>query len=243
MNKQKNVLITGASRGIGRAIATRLTHDGYQVINLDKLAPPSLLKDEEFHQIDITHSEALKILLQEITTRTKVLRLVNNAGIIKPGALENVSAEDFDAVYALNLKAPMVLAQQLLPQMRAANFGRIVNIASRAALGKEERTAYSAMKAGLQGITRTWALELAQFGITVNAIGPGPIATELFTSGNPPNAPKTIKIIENIPVKRMGQPEDIAHAAAYLIDDRSSFTTGQTLYVCGGMTVGLSNAS
>jgi NAD(P)-dependent dehydrogenase (short-subunit alcohol dehydrogenase family) len=99
------------------------------------------------------------------------------------------------------------------------------------------------MKAGLQGMTRTWALELAQYGITVNAIGPGPIATELFTSGNPPNAPKTIKIIENIPVKRMGQPEDIAHAAAYLIDDRSSFTTGQTLYVCGGMTVGLSNAS
>jgi NAD(P)-dependent dehydrogenase (short-subunit alcohol dehydrogenase family) len=154
-----------------------------------------------------------------------------------------VSAADFDAVYALNLKAPMVLAQQLLPQMRQANFGRIVNIASRAALGKEERTAYAAMKAGLQGMTRTWALELAQYGITVNAIGPGPIATELFTSGNPPNAPKTIKIIENIPVKRMGQPEDIAHAAAYLLDERSSFTTGQTLYVCGGMTVGLSNAS
>jgi NAD(P)-dependent dehydrogenase (short-subunit alcohol dehydrogenase family) len=243
MDTQKNVLITGASRGIGRAIATRLTHDGYRVINLDKLAPPCLLKDEEFYQVDITDSNAVISLLQEITNRTKVLRLVNNAGIIRPGALEDVSTADFDAVYALNLKAPMVLAQQLLPQMRQENFGRIVNIASRAALGKEERTAYAAMKAGLQGMTRTWALELAQYGITVNAIGPGPIATELFTSGNPPNAPKTIKIIENIPVKRMGQPEDIAHAAAYLIDDRSSFTTGQTLYVCGGMTVGLSNAS
>ena len=109
MDKQKNVLITGASRGIGRAIATRLTHDGYQVINLDKLAPPSLLKDEEFHQIDITDSNAVKALLQEITHRTKVLRLVNNAGIIKPGALEDVTMEDFDAVYALNLKAPMVI--------------------------------------------------------------------------------------------------------------------------------------
>ncbi len=243
MDNQKNVLITGASRGIGRAIATRLTHDGYRVINLDKLVPPSLLKDEEFHQIDITDSKAVKTLLEDITARTKVLRLVNNAGIIKPGALEDVSSEDFDAVYALNLKAPMLIAQQLVPQMRAANFGRIVNIASRAVLGKEERTAYAAMKSGLQGMTRTWALELAQFGITVNAIGPGPIATELFTSGNPPNAPKTIKIIENVPVKRMGQPEDIAHAAAYLLDDRSSFTTGQTLFVCGGMTIGLSNAS
>ena len=243
MSSQKNVLVTGASRGIGRAIATRLTQDGYRVINFDKSAPPSLLAGEEFHHIDITDHHAVSILMKDITNRMQVLRLVNNAGMIKPGALEDVIEEDFDSVYALNLKAPMVLAQALLAHMRQANFGRIVNIASRAALGKEERTAYAATKAGLIGMTRTWALEMAQFGITVNAIGPGPIATELFTSGNPPNAPKTIKIVESIPVKRMGQPEDIAHAAAYLMDDRSSFTTGQTLYVCGGMTVGLSNAS
>jgi NAD(P)-dependent dehydrogenase (short-subunit alcohol dehydrogenase family) len=240
---KKNVLVTGASQGIGRAIATRLTQDGFQVINFDKSAPKSLLEGEEFHCVDVTDSKAITQLIKEITARAEVVRLVNNAGMIKPGALEDVIEEDFDSVYALNLKAPMVLAQALLAHMRQANFGRIVNIASRAALGKEERTAYAATKAGLIGMTRTWALEMAQFGITVNAIGPGPIATELFTSGNPPNAPKTIKIVESIPVKRMGQPEDIAHAAAYLMDDRSSFTTGQTLYVCGGMTVGLSNAS
>jgi len=243
MDSHKYVLITGASRGIGRAIAVRLTQDGYRVINLDKSAPLSLLAGEEFQQIDITDSNTLSALLKDISSCKQILRLVNNAGMIKPGALEDVIEKDFDAVYALNLKAPMLLAQALLPYMRQANFGRIVNIASRAALGKEERTTYAATKAGLLGMTRTWALEMAQFGITVNAIGPGPIATELFTSGNPPNAPKTIKIIESIPVKRMGQPEDIAHAAAYLLDDRSSFTTGQTLYVCGGMTVGLSNAS
>jgi NAD(P)-dependent dehydrogenase (short-subunit alcohol dehydrogenase family) len=243
VNAERNVLITGASSGIGRAIATRLTQDGFAVINLDKTVPASLLPYEEFHQIDITHTDTLANLIKDIGSRRQLVRLVNNAGMIKPGALEDVLESDFDAVYALNLKAPMFLTQCLLPYMREAKFGRIVNIASRAALGKEERTAYAATKAGLLGMTRTWALEMAQFGITVNAIGPGPIATELFTSGNPPNAPKTIKIIESIPVKRMGEPEDIAHAAAYLMDDRAGFITGQTLYVCGGMTVGLSNAS
>ena len=243
MNSAKNVLITGGSRGIGRAIATRLTQDGYQVINLDKLIPPSLLPGEEFHPIDVTDSLALRALIKDITHRTQVLRLVNNAGMIRPAALEDVSDQDFHDIFALNLRAPMVLTQSLYPHMRAANFGRVVSISSRAALGKEERTSYAATKSGLLGMTRTWALEMAQFGITVNAIAPGPIATELFTSGNPPNAPKTIKIVESIPVKRMGQPEDIANAAAYLLDDRSGFVTGQTLYVCGGMTVGLSNAS
>jgi NAD(P)-dependent dehydrogenase (short-subunit alcohol dehydrogenase family) len=123
--------------------------------------------------------------------------------------------------------------------MQAARFGRIINISSRAALGKELRTVYSATKAGLLGMTRTWALELAPDGVTVNAIGPGPIATELFVSGNPPDSPKTKKILESIPLKRMGEPKDIAHAVASLLDDRAGFITGQVLYVCGGLTVGL----
>jgi NAD(P)-dependent dehydrogenase (short-subunit alcohol dehydrogenase family) len=123
--------------------------------------------------------------------------------------------------------------------MQAARFGRIINISSRAALGKELRTVYSATKAGLLGMTRTWALELAPYGVTVNAIGPGPIATELFLSGNPPDSPKTKKILESIPLKRMGEPEDIAHAVASLLDDRAGYITGQVLYVCGGLTVGL----
>ena len=237
------VLITGASQGIGRAIATRVIQDGYRVINLDKKAPKSLLEGETYHSIDLMDPQAIEELIPKITKQEPILRLVNNAGFIRPGALENTTLDDFEAVMALNLRAPMLLAQQLLPHMRQAKFGRIVSIASRAALGKEERTVYAASKAGLVGMTKTWALEMAKFGITVNAIGPGPIATELFTSGNPPDDPKTIKIIQNIPVQRMGQPEDVAHAVASFLDDRAGFITGQIHFVCGGMTVGLSNAT
>ncbi len=243
MQINNRVLITGASQGIGRAIAIRATHDGYRVINLDKKAPKSLLEGETYHPIDLMDPKAIEELIPRISKEEPIVRLVNNAGFIRPGALENTTLDDFEAVMALNLRAPMLLAQQLLPQMRQAKFGRIVSIASRAALGKQERTVYAASKAGLVGMTKTWALEMAPFGITVNAIGPGPIATELFTSGNPPGHPKTIKIIQNIPVQRMGQPEDVAHAVASLLDDRAGFITGQIHFVCGGMTVGLSNAS
>ena len=243
MNINNLVLITGASQGIGRAIATRATQDGYRVINLDQNPPKSLLKDELFHPIDLTNTDAIEELITKLLQKEPIVRLVNNAGIIRPGSLEQASLEDFDAVMALNLRAPMLLSKLLLPAMRKAKFGRIISIASRAALGKEERTVYAGSKAGLLGMTRTWALEMAKDGITANAIGPGPIETELFKSGNPPNDPKTIKIVQNIPVKRMGQPEDIAHAAASLLDDRAGFITGQVLYVCGGMTVGLTQGT
>ena len=242
MNINNLVLITGASQGIGREIATRATEDGYRVINLDQKAPKTLLKDEVFHPIDLTDVNAIDNLMPQLLARQPIVRLVNNAGIIRPAALEQTTVDDFDAVMAINLRAPMLLTQHLFPGMRKAKFGRIVSIASRAALGKEERTVYAGSKAGLIGMTKTWALEMAQYGITVNAIGPGPIATELFTSGNPPDAPKTIKILQSIPVQRMGQPEDVAHAVASLLDDRAGFITGQIHYVCGGMTVGLSNA-
>ena len=243
MSKTKNILISGGSGGIGRAIAKRVIGDGYQVINLDLVPPKLLLAGETFHQIDLIDAQATRELIADLLKTTSILRLVNNAGIIRPGSLEDVSLNDFNAVMDLNLRAPMLLAQSLMPAMRAAQFGRIINIASRAALGKEERTAYAASKAGLLGMTRTWALEMAHFGITVNAIGPGPIATELFTSGNHPDHPKTKKIVANIPVQRMGQPEDVAHAVALFLDDRAGFITGQVLYVCGGITVGLSNAA
>lgn len=239
----KKVLITGASGGIGHAIAQRLIDDGHTVINLDIAKPQTPLPGSTWIQVDLTDPQAIQTAMAPIVAAGDVLRLINNAGFIRPATLENTALDDMRDVVALNTRGPILVTQALLPAMRKAGFGRIVNVASRAALGKELRTAYSATKAGMLGMTRTWAMETAADGITVNAIGPGPIATELFLSGNPPDSPKTQQIIDSIPVKRMGAPEDIAHAVASLLDDRAGFITGQVLYVCGGMTAGLSHTA
>jgi len=237
----KHVLVTGGSQGIGRAVVMRLLSDGYHVFNFDLVPPAQTAPGEDFSEVDLVNGAALDAALSALLTRHPVVRLVNNAGIVRPAPIERATADDLAAVSALNLLAPLRLLQGLLPAMRDAGFGRVVNISSRAALGKLERSAYAATKAGLHGMTRTWALELGAYGVTVNAVGPGPIATDLFERVNPPGHPNTEKIRNAIPVKRMGTAEDVAHAVASLIDDRAGFITGQVLYVCGGMTVGLGN--
>lgn len=233
------ILITGGSGGIGRAIVRRAAEQGWRPVTLDLRPPADPLPNEAFMACDLADLPAARAALAEAASRHAPTRLVNNVGIVRPAPLEETSAEDLAAVLEVNLRSAILAAQALLPAMREAGFGRIVNIASRAALGKELRTAYAASKAGLIGLTRTWALELAGQGITVNAIGPGPIATELFRRANPDNSPRTRAIIEGVPVKRLGTPEDIAHAAGFFLDDRAGFVTGQVVYVCGGLTVGV----
>eukprot|EP01037_Dinobryon_pediforme_P002901 gene2900-2942_t len=125
----------------------------------------------------------------------------------------------------------MLLVQAFLPTLRASGQGRIVNMSSRAALGKGERIVYSATKAGMIGMTRTLAMELGRDGITVNAIGPGPIATELFRQSNPKGAPQTQRILNSIAVGRMGTPDDVARAALFFLSPDNGFVTGQVLYV------------
>ncbi|WP_372620620.1 SDR family oxidoreductase [Falsiroseomonas sp.] len=234
-----SILITGGAGGIGRAIAHRAAEAGWRPVTLDLRAPSDPLPNEAYIHCDFADAAAARAALAEAVALHAPTRLVNNVGIVRPAPLEETDIDDLAAVLDVNLRSAVLAAQALLPAMREAGFGRIVNIASRAALGKELRTAYAASKAGLIGLTRTWALELAGQGITVNAIGPGPIATELFRRANPDNSPKTRAIIEGVPVKRLGTPEDIAHACAFLLDERAGFVTGQTVYVCGGLTVGL----
>ncbi|WP_353235860.1 SDR family oxidoreductase [Diaphorobacter ruginosibacter] len=232
---RERVLITGGGAGIGAATAERCRADGFEPIVIDRVVdhiPGGI-------QADLSNVEATARALEQALEGGPITRLVNNVGVVVPAQAQSQTLEQFDLAYALNLRCSLQCMQAVLPGMKEAGFGRIVNMSSRAALGKDLRTAYSATKAGLIGMTRVWALELGSFGITANAVGPGPIRTELFDKANPPDAPRTQAIINAVPVKRVGTPDDVAHAVSYLLDARSGFVTGQILYVCGGMTVGV----
>jgi hypothetical protein len=239
MDKPEVTLVTGGSAGIGRAICEAVLAQGKTVVNLDYATPswshPRLVS----FQADLTQEVPTKERAAQITSAYSVTALVNNAGATRPGTIDTATLADLDYVVSLHFKASMILIQAALPALRASGHGRIVNMASRAALGKPERVVYSATKAGLIGMTRTLAMELGGDGITVNAIAPGPIATELFRNSNPEGAPQTQRIINSIIVKRLGTADDVARAALFFLSHDNGFVTGQVLYVCGGTTLGV----
>lgn len=232
-------VVTGASNGIGRAIAEALLAQGRAVVNLDYALPDWRHPLLSSLQADLTSEAATRQAAQDIAARFNVTALVNNAGATRPGTIDSATTDQLDDVVGLHLRAPMLLVQAFLPTLRASGEGRIVNMSSRAALGKGERIVYSATKAGLIGMTRTLAMELGADGITVNAIGPGPIATDLFRQSNPEGAPQTERILKSIAVGRMGTPEDVARAVLFFLAPDNGFVTGQVLYVCGGTTLGV----
>jgi len=231
-------LVTGGSLNIGKAICQRLAADGVRVVVLD-IVPPEHDAFEHYQAVDLLNAEATQACLSELTKTFAFTRLVNNVGVVAPASVEDVTLDDFETIMNTNARAALLCTQAVIPTMRTHKFGRIVSTASRVVLGKELRTSYSASKGAIVAMSRTWALELARAGITVNCIAPGPIATSAFWKNNPPESDEAKAIVDAVPVKRMGTPEDIAHAASYLLDERSSFVTGQVHYVCGGLTVGL----
>lgn len=237
MQKPAATLVTGGSNGIGAAIVDARLAANDIVLNLDQ-APPKTASHAHFIDIDLTSNGSLHSTLDDITTEYNVTRVVNCAGVALLSLIEDFNEDDFRKTMELNVLAPSIIVKAVIPGMRDVGFGRIVNIASRAALGKEFRTSYAGSKGALISATRVWALELGKYGITVNAIGPGPIETELFKHANPPDSERTKNLIKNIPVGRIGQPSDIAAAADYFLSDHAGYVTGQALFVCGGMSVG-----
>lgn len=232
-------VITGASHGIGRATAARLAADGLKIVTIDRVAPASLLPGERYFQADLLETDQREGALEILRQLPDPAVLVNNVAIVKLAPVESLSLADLRISVDLNVAAALLCAQAVLPAMKRRAYGRIVNISSRSALGKELRSAYAASKAALIGMTRTWALELAPHGVTANCIGPGPVATEMFRAANPDDSPQTRRIMQSIPVGRLGTPEEIAHVAAFFAHPMAGFVTGQVVYACGGMTVGL----
>lgn len=234
----KHVLVTGASKGIGRAICERLVADGYRVTGVARTRPAELPQGMAFHSLDLADNQAVAQFLAEQLQEQSFYGLVNNVGLVHSGALETVNSQDLYQAVQLNIEVAIRFTQALAPAMKAQKQGRVLNIASRAALGKQDRTIYSMTKAGMIGMTRTWALELARHGVTVNAIAPGPIETEFFAQVNQAGDERTQALLAGIPLGRMGRPEEVAHAVAYFLDERCGFVTGQTHFVCGGITIG-----
>jgi NAD(P)-dependent dehydrogenase (short-subunit alcohol dehydrogenase family) len=230
-------VVTGGSTGIGAAICTALLDAGHHVVSLAR-RPPA---DErcEHVPVDLLDPQATDEAAREIAARHAITGIVHNAGAIRARLLPDVRVGDIGALAQLHLNAALSLMQAALPAMRDAGFGRIVLISSRAALGLASRTAYSATKAGMIGMARTWALELAPLGITVNVVAPGPIReTEMFRAVVPADSEREAALAAAIPVKRLGTPADVAGAVMFFASPASSFITGQTLFVCGGSSVG-----
>lgn len=232
------VIVTGGSAGIGKSIAQQLLERGDTVLNLSRRASDYEHDRLVDVRVDLADVDATKAAVAALAAEHAITSVVHNAGVIRPALLEDVDLRDVGYLSRLHVHAAISLVQGALPAMKQAGFGRVVIIGSRAMLGLETRTAYAATKAAQIGLVRTWALELGQHGITVNAIAPGPVLTDMFTDVVPEDSDKAQKIADSVPVRRLGRPEDVANAALFFLDPDNGFVTGQTLFVCGGASLG-----
>ncbi len=232
-------VVTGGSTGIGLEICRQFLNLDYTVLNLSRRGAPVEHPNLYNFAVDLSDRRATRALASEIAEGFAVDTLVHNAGLIRADLIEDVKLEDLDYLTQVHVGADITLLQAFLPAMKEKQFGRIVNMSTRAVLGLQTRTSYSATKAAMMAMTRTWALELGQYGITVNAVAPGPIAaTEMFHNVFPEDDPQIQKIADSIPVKRVGTPGDVARATLFLAAPENGFITGQTLFVCGGASLG-----
>jgi 3-oxoacyl-[acyl-carrier protein] reductase len=241
-------IVTGAARGIGAATAVRLAADGLAVavLDLDEAACK-----ETVEQITSAGGRALAVgadVSKADQVDAAVSRvagelgppavLVNNAGVLRDNLLFKMSDDDWDTVLNVHLRGSFLMSRAAQAHMTSAKWGRIVNLSSSSALGHRGQANYAAAKAGLQGFTKTLAIELGQFGITVNAVAPGFIATDM-TAATAARVKVDFETFQKeaaarIPVRRVGRPEDVAHTISYLASEGAGFVSGQVIYVAGG---------
>ncbi|MCU1644392.1 MAG: 3-oxoacyl-[acyl-carrier protein] reductase [Nocardia sp.] len=245
---KRTAIVTGGARGIGAAVAYRLAADGMSVAVLDldeagaKNTAEAIRADggrAAAITADVTDAASVELAVgrvaQELGPPTVV---VNNAGVTRDNLLFKMTEEDWDTVLAVHLRGAFLVTRTAQKYMVEAKFGRIVSISSTSALGNRGQANYSAAKAGIQGLTKTLALELGKFGVTANSIAPGFIETEMTRAtaerlGIGFEEYKTERAAA-IPVARVGRPEDIAHLASYLVSDGAGFVSGQVIYAAGG---------
>ncbi len=248
MTEARTAIVTGAARGIGAAVAARLAADGMKVaiVDLDQDACAGTVDTITAAGgtalavgADVSDAAAVDAAVARIADELGAPTvLINNAGILRDNLLFKMTVEDWDLVMGVHLRGAFNMAKAAQKHMVEAKFGRIVNLSSTSALGNRGQANYSAAKAGMQGLTKTLAIELGKFGITSNAIAPGFIQTDMTAAtaervGVPFD--DFIKFsAEQIPVARVGQPEDIAHTASFLVSEGAGFVSGQVIYVAGG---------
>ena len=234
-------LITGGNKGIGADLASHLLNQGYTVVSMARRPPEFTHKNLLSIEVDLLEPDQVAKAAEHMAKSHNITHLVHNAGLIWPNLIEDRKPGDITGLAQLQLAIALSLTQAALPKMKSRKFGRIMFNGSRAALGIPTRTAYSATKAAIIGMTRTWALELAPYGITVNVVAPGPIRTDNFWGIIEKDSPEEVVLAKRIPVGRLGTTEDVSSAFLFFCDPKNSFVTGQTLYVCGGAKFGSMN--
>ncbi|MER5990712.1 3-oxoacyl-ACP reductase FabG [Streptomyces viridosporus] len=248
MSPRRTAIVTGAARGIGAAVAKRLAADGFAVavLDLDEAACEPVVEDVRSGGADALAvgadvadeaavEAAVTRVAQELGAPTV---LVNNAGITRDNLLFKMTIGDWDAVTDVHLRGAFLMSRAVQRHMTEQRWGRIVNLSSTSALGNRGQTNYAAAKAGLQGFTKTLAIELGAFGITANAVAPGFVETDMTASAaeriGMPFEEFKASAASQIPLGRTGKPEDIAHAVSFFASEGAGFVSGQVLYVAGG---------
>jgi 3-oxoacyl-[acyl-carrier protein] reductase len=248
MEIKRTAIVTGAARGIGAAIAQQLAGDGFTVAVADLSADASQATVDAIAgaggtalavEVDVSDEASVQAAVARVTEELgPPTVLVNNAGILRDNLLFKMTVEDWDAVMGVHLRGAFLMSRAAQPHMVEANFGRIVNLSSTSALGNRGQANYAAAKAGMQGFTKTLAIELGRFGVTVNAIAPGMIETDM-THATAQRMRISFeefesRVTESLAIKRIGQPADVANLAAFLASDGAGYISGQVIYVAGG---------